>query len=112
MIVSEPSARVFQETFKQVLTQAGFGSCIRGGRRTGYIRFHDLRHTFASHWVMNGGDLFKLQRVLGHQSAQMTSRYAHLSPAAFSSDRGRLVPLDLRGDPTRAVEGCWHPRQA
>lgn len=41
---------------------------------------HVLRHTFASHFVMNGGNILTLQRILGHSSIQMTMRYAHLSP--------------------------------
>lgn len=41
---------------------------------------HVLRHTFASHFMMNGGDILTLQRILGHGSIQMTMRYAHLSP--------------------------------
>ena len=36
-----------------------------------YITFHDLRHTFASHWVMKGGDIFKLQKILGHRTIQI-----------------------------------------
>lgn len=40
---------------------------------------HVLRHTFASHFVMNGGDLLSLQKILGHSSVTMTMRYAHLS---------------------------------
>lgn len=43
------------------------------------IRFHDLRHTYASIYMMNGGNLYDLQKILGHQDAQMTMRYAHLS---------------------------------
>jgi hypothetical protein len=44
------------------------------------LHFHDLRHTFASQWVMSGGDLYVLKDILGHKSIVMTQRYAHLSP--------------------------------
>lgn len=41
---------------------------------------HVLRHTFASHFVMNGGNILTLQKILGHTSLTMTMRYAHLAP--------------------------------
>lgn len=41
---------------------------------------HVLRHTFASHFVINGGNILTLQKILGHQSLAMTMRYAHLAP--------------------------------
>ncbi|MCA6061684.1 tyrosine-type recombinase/integrase [Thalassolituus sp. ST750PaO-4] len=41
---------------------------------------HVLRHTFASHFMMNGGNILTLQRALGHSSVTITMRYAHLSP--------------------------------
>jgi len=41
---------------------------------------HVLRHTFASHFMMNGGNILALQKVLGHASLTMTMRYAHLAP--------------------------------
>lgn len=43
------------------------------------ITFHDLRHTFASQFVMSGGDIYDLQKLLGHTNIGMTTRYAHLS---------------------------------
>jgi integrase len=84
------SARVFQETLHRVLDAAGFPKVQRDGRTRWYIRFHDCRHSFASHWVLGGGDIFRLQKVLGHKSIQMTQRYAHLAPDAFVGDYGRL----------------------
>lgn len=100
-----PSARIFQEALHRVLDRAQFPRIERGGKTRRYIHFHDLRHTFASHWVMKGGDLFKLQKILGHKTVQMTMRYAHLQPAAFREDYSRfgtpakaggVVPLEKR----------------
>jgi len=54
-------------------------------------RWHDLRHTFASHWMMDGGCIFRLSKVLGHHSVKVTEqRYAHLSPTAFEGDYARV----------------------
>ena len=45
------------------------------------IRFHDLRTTYASNFVMAGGDIFALSKLLGHTSVEMTAkRYAGLHP--------------------------------
>ncbi|MFH1811029.1 MAG: site-specific integrase [Pseudomonadota bacterium] len=80
-------ASVFRETLHRLVDAAAFQETQDvGGHRRRYIVFHSLRHTFASHWMMNGGDLFKLQKVLGHASVEMTQRYAHLAPDAFEDD--------------------------
>lgn len=41
---------------------------------------HVFRHTFASHFIMNGGNILVLQKILGHGSLLMTMKYAHLAP--------------------------------
>lgn len=56
------------KSFETILEQAG----IEG------FRFHDLRHTFASWYMMNGGDLYELAKLLGHANIKMTERYAKL----------------------------------
>jgi integrase len=50
------------------------------------FRFHDLRHTFASHFIMRTNDLPALQRILGHSTPAMTLRYAHLSKGHLASE--------------------------
>lgn len=44
------------------------------------LRFHDLRHTFVVHFMQAGGDIYKLQRQLGHKSIETTQQYLRFSP--------------------------------
>lgn len=46
---------------------------------------HILRHTFASHYMMQGGNILTLQRILGHGDIKMTMRYSHLAPDHFAT---------------------------
>ena len=57
------------------------------------FRFHDLRHTAASHMVMRGASLKDVQEILGHADMKMTMRYAHLSPAHLRATVDRLDGL-------------------
>ncbi|MCK4351862.1 site-specific integrase [candidate division WOR-3 bacterium] len=60
--------------------QKGFQNAIKRARIKDFT-FHDLRHTFASHLVMERCNLRTVQQLLGHKSLNMTMRYAHLSRA-------------------------------
>jgi len=53
---------------------------------------HVLRHTFASHFMMNGGNILVLQRILGHASIVDTMKYSHFAPDHLE-DAVRLNPL-------------------
>lgn len=55
---------------------------------------HILRHTFASHFVMGGGHLLTLQKILGHSTINMTMRYAHLA-SDHLEDAVRLNPFSV-----------------
>ncbi|HAF2131253.1 TPA: tyrosine-type recombinase/integrase [Salmonella enterica] len=53
---------------------------------------HVLRHTFATHFMMNGGNIITLQRILGHATIQQTMTYAHFAPD-FLNEAIRFNPL-------------------
>jgi integrase len=75
-----PSCRKAQSLFKpcysafrKAMQRAGIDT--PAGQLT-----HVLRHTFASHLMMNGGNILVLQRILGHTDIKITMRYAHFAP--------------------------------
>ena len=51
--------------------------------------------------MMNGGDIFKLQKIGGWKSAELVQRYAHLSPNAFDDLYGVFGEADLQQSNTR-----------
>jgi site-specific recombinase XerD len=57
------------------------------------FHWHDLRHTFASRLVMAGVDLYKVKQLLGHESVEMTQRYAHLAPESVQREVDVLVQV-------------------
>ena len=54
------------------------------------VRLHDLRHTLASHAVMNGVPVPVVSRLLGHSNARMTLRYAHLADKDIAAAAERI----------------------
>lgn len=61
----------------------------------GLTWYQCTRHSFASHWVMNGRPIEKLREILGHESVTTTERYAHLRPEAFSREDYAAISVDL-----------------
>lgn len=55
---------------------------------------HMLRHTFATKYLMNGGDVFSLQQILGHTSLEMVRKYSHIASAYMINNHKRFSPLD------------------
>ena len=54
------------------------------------VRLHDLRHTHASHAVMNGVPVPVVSRMLGHSNVRMTLRYAHLGDREIEAAAERI----------------------
>ncbi len=74
-------------TFQRTLNKIGL-------KKSDYQLTHLLRHTFSSHYMMNGGNILALQKILDHSTLEMTMRYAHLSPNHLQ-DMTRLNPMDF-----------------
>lgn len=62
-----------------------------GDRR---IHPHLLRHTFATHFIKNGGDPFSLQRLLGHSDIQTTMIYVNLAGTDLEEAHAKASPVD------------------
>jgi site-specific recombinase XerD len=58
------------------------------------LHAHLFRHTFAVKYLMNGGDLVTLQRILGHEPLEVTKRYLSLSSAQVQLRYDSYSPVD------------------
>lgn len=75
-IVAQPGDRFFSECYFRFMAAIDSTDIVLPlGQLT-----HVLRHTFAAHFMMSGGNILVLQRILGHSDIQMTMRYAHFAP--------------------------------
>lgn len=61
----------------------------------GFKRLHPhyLRHTFATYYLLNGGDPVNLQLILGHESLYMTEHYLHIAKEMIMSSNKKYSPL-------------------
>lgn len=57
-------------------------------------RPHVFRHTFAKQYILNGGDAFTLQKILGHTTMKMVRNYVNMTDLDVSTAFNRSNPLD------------------
>ena len=55
---------------------------------------HLFRHTFAKLWILNNGDMFRLQKILGHKSLDMVKRYVNMYTEDLTKDFDKYNPLE------------------
>jgi integrase len=87
----EPHAMNFRNAFDYALESAKIHD----------FKFHDLRHTCASYLAMSGASLTEIGAVLGHKTAQMSMRYAHLSPQHSAAVLNRMAATVFAPQPDR-----------
>lgn len=93
----EKDEYLFCTKYGKKLTVSGTETAIqRYNQRRGITRtsVHLFRHTFAKLWIMNGGDTFTLQRLLGHKSLEMVKRYVHMYGNEVQKQYFLYNPLD------------------
>ena len=64
----------------------------RGVEKT---NIHGLRHSYARDWIVNGGDIVQLQKILGHGSIRMTEKYVNVYGEGLPDDFEKHNPLDV-----------------
>ena len=68
----------------------------RLAKRSGVCRLHAhlCRHTFATRFLINGGDVFSLQQILGHSTLEMVRHYVNLASSHITIQHQKYSPLD------------------
>jgi len=72
------------------ITRYGAQAKIQGVR----VSPHTFRHTFARNWIVNGGDVFSLQKMLGHTTMEMVRRYVNLANEDVGKAHRMCSPAD------------------
>lgn len=79
--------------FQIMLKRYGKAAKIEGVR----VSPHTLRHTFATQYILNGGDAFSLQAMLGHSTLEMVKIYVRLANRDVALQHQRYSPIDKLG---------------
>jgi integrase/recombinase XerC/integrase/recombinase XerD len=88
---------VFLSISSQPLTENSMKLMFtRLAKRSGVYRLHAhlCRHTFATRFLINGGDVFTLQQILGHSTLEMVRHYVNLASSHIAIQHQRFSPLD------------------
>lgn len=80
---------LLRKEFHRLGDQAG----IQGVR----VSPHTMRHTFATQYIMNGGDAFSLQQILGHSTLDMVKIYVALANRDVAEMHRKFSPMDRLG---------------
>ena len=97
--LTDKVTRLFLSEEGLPLTRSGIQQMLRrSGKRAGIIGVrcspHTFRHTFAKNYLLNGGDIFSLQKILGHSSLASVRLYLNLFSSDVKKQHQRFSPVD------------------
>ena len=94
-------------------TETGRQATVRGiednlkiyNRKRGVMKTssHLFRHTFAKQWILNGGDIFRLQKMLGHSDLTVVKEYVNMFSDDLVMDFNKFNPLDQMTKPVNRM---------
>lgn len=93
----EPDNYLFCSIHGEQLTRDGLKTIIKkynNSRGVLKTSIHLYRHTFAKKWILNKGDIFRLQKILGHKSIEMVKEYVEMFGNDMQRDFDTFNPLD------------------
>ncbi|CAM2956026.1 tyrosine-type recombinase/integrase [Paenibacillus sediminis] len=83
-----------KRTMQENIQKIGIAANIKGVR----VSPHTFRHTFAKFYIMNGGDAFSLQKILGHTTVEMVQTYVSLFGTDIAKQHRKFSPLERLND--------------
>jgi integrase/recombinase XerD len=89
LFISKDGDSMNRNSIRHLLTDLGERAGLRENAHP-----HRFRHTFAIEFLRNGGDVFSLQRILGHSSLDMVRVYLELAQADAQNAHRRASPAD------------------
>lgn len=93
----EPSDYLFCNRYGKQLHKSGVENVISKYNRTRGVNktsIHLFRHTFAKKWILAGGDIFRLQKILGHSGIEVVKEYVNMFNADLHKQFDNFNPLD------------------
>jgi len=90
LFVTHGGARLDRRNVQRILERISASAGLDGK----HIHPHLLRHTFATHYIKNGGDPFSLQRILGHSDIKTTMIYVNLAGVGLREAHAKASPVD------------------
>ncbi|NHN31197.1 tyrosine-type recombinase/integrase [Paenibacillus agricola] len=90
LFVNIDNSAIKRRTVQENIQKLGIAAGIKGVR----VSPHTFRHTFAKFYIMNGGDAFSLQKMLGHTTVEMVQTYVSLFGADIAKQHRKFSPLE------------------